>query len=255
MGNLDDTAIIPNPKQRGSNVLDCRPQTGKCPLDCNQCFYNRPGAYYEDIDRARILDVEEVSPGQIVRVNCGHDSNLQRPLVVSVASKYPDRFFNTSIAHLDFPGPVVFTSNRKEEEGPGVLPDHWNYQLPPNLMFVRLRVSASNIHHIDKAVAEWTQVQVPIVLTFMAYYEDDAVPTRVCEDLIGINDIGECYIWKKRHINSYYCPTPAFIKAVMQRYQSNRLVTMCGTLLSNFCTDCRNCETYYWQTKKRLEGS
>ena len=53
-----------NPKQEGTNIFDCKPQTGKCPLNCNQCFYNREGAFYVDIHKPHMPSVEEVGEGR-----------------------------------------------------------------------------------------------------------------------------------------------------------------------------------------------
>jgi hypothetical protein len=64
----------------------------------------------------------------------------------------------------------------------------------------------------------------------------------------------ECYAWKVRHMNSYWCPTPAFMRKVLDRYNDNRLVSMCGSIDTPYCRACRNCETYYWQTLKRLRN-
>lgn len=226
-----------NPKQEGSNLYDCRVQTGKCPNGCNQCFYNRPDAYYEDIEKEhyphRRLEIDKDS---IVRMNCGHDSNCQRELVIAQARTYKNVFFNTSIPKFDFPGPVVWTANPKEEESILHVP------LPDNLMFVRLRVSATNLMPIE----HWLRYhkQTPVVLTFMAYYDGNP-PDK------------ENYTWKKRHINSYWCPTPDFMRKTLAAMKviGGRLVTMCGTLDSPWCRDCRNCETYYWQTIKHMNNT
>ena len=227
-----------NPKHEGSNLYDCRVQTGPCPNNCNQCFYNRPNAYYEDIEQPH-APLSEAKNG-IIRMNCGHDSNIERERVIEEAKKYPNVFFNTSIAKFDFPGPVVFTANPKEEN-PVTLVE------APNLMFVRMRVSSTNLYHIKQAVHWYTQGvggrgRTPIVLTFMAYYN--------CEPSNKIN-----YVWKKRHINSYWCPTPAFMREVLARMKKvgGRLVTMCGTPTSSWCKDCRNCETYYHQTVRYMK--
>jgi len=172
-----------------------------------------------------------------VRMNCGHDSNIERERVIDEAKKYENIFFNTSIPKFDFPGPVVWTANPKEEEP--VLQG----SLPPNVMFTRLRVSATNLHHINDACQYYADEQgAPIVLTFMAYYDGDP-PDK------------ENYVWKKRHINSYWCPTPEFMRRVLMEMKrvGGRLVTMCGTPTSNWCRDCRNCETYYWQTVKHMK--
>ena len=204
-----------NPKQEGTSYFDCIPQTGPCPIGCNQCFYNRPGAYYVPIDQLPLVPTpEEVGDG-IVRMNCGNDSNNQRDLVIATAQRYQRYFFNTSIPSFDFPGPVVLTANPKEEDEARYAWPVWHDGLVlagPNLMFVRLRVSATNLGHMDKAVAAWTAAQVPVVITFMAYYDHEP---QVPPDLIFR---GQCYEWRVRHINSYWCPTKDFMRWVMWRY-------------------------------------
>jgi len=239
-----------NPKQEGTPFFDCIPQIGPCPINCNQCFYNRPGAYYVPIDKPHVPTPEEVGDG-IVRMNCGNDSNNQRDLAIEAAQKYKRFFFNTSIPRFDFPAPVVLTANPKEEH-PAALPcwhgETW-YAPAENLMFVRLRTSATNLALVDQAVAAWTAAQVPVVITFMAYY--DGEPPEVPAE---VGFMHPAYEWRVRHINSYWCPTKQFMRFVMQRYRGNRLVSMCSSIDSAYCRDCRNCETYYLQTMKRLRG-
>jgi hypothetical protein len=250
--------MIRNPKQEGSNLFDCIPQVGPCPNNCNQCFYNRPGVFYVDINKPSIPTPDEVGNG-IIRMNCGHDSNIQRDLVISAAAQYKYSFFNTSIPKFDFPGPVVLTANPKEEISSYFIPKI--QIIPNNLMFVRLRVSASNLELIEIAVRLWTAKQIPVVLTFMSYYENEAlshVMSRIdWKTLHEFNtaEIEHYYVWKVRHINSYYCPTKEFIVYVLNRMKKvgGRLVTVCGSLESNYCKDCRNCETYYWQTIKHMK--
>ena len=240
-----------NPKQEGTPFFDCIPQIGPCPIGCNQCFYNRPGAYYVPIDQPHVPTPEEVGDG-IVRMNCGNDSNNQRDLVIETAKRYQRYFFNTSIPRFDFPGPVVLTANPKEEQEaryamPNRHGDNWRSPAA-NLMFVRLRTSATNLALVDQAVAAWTAAQVPVVITFMAYYDHEP---RVPADLIFK---GSCYEWRVRHINSYWCPTKEFMRWVMSRYAGNRLVSMCSSINSAYCRDCRNCESHYLQTIKRMKG-
>jgi len=245
------SALKRNPKQEGTPFFDCIPQIGPCPIGCNQCFYNRPGAYYVPIDRPHVPTPEEVGDG-IVRMNCGNDSNNQRDLVIEAARQYRRYFFNTSIPRFDFPGPIVLTANPKEEqEGSYAMPnwygDDW-HSPAANLMFVRLRTSATNLRLVNQAVAAWTAAQVPVVITFMAYYDHEP---QVPADLLFK---GECYQWRVRHINSYWCPTKEFMRWVMSRYAGNRLVSMCSSIDSAYCRDCRNCESHYLQTIKRLKG-
>jgi len=231
-----------NPKQEGSELFDCIPQEGKCSIGCNQCFFNRPGAFYTEVPS--VPTPEEVGDG-VVRMNTGNDSNNQRDLVIETAQQYKHAFYNTSLPRFDFPGPVVFTANGREEK-----PAHLIDPVPDNVMFVRLRVSGTNIPHIDAAVDHYTLAHVPVVLTFMAYY--DQAPNVTRTELWLPTE--ECYVWKVRHINSYWCPTPEFMRAVLDRYYGNRFVSMCGSIDTPYCRACRNCETYYYQTAKRLRG-
>jgi hypothetical protein len=254
-----------NPKQDKSVLFDCRPQTGTCPNNCSQCFYNRPDAYYQDIHQPSIPTPEEVGDG-IVRMNCGHDSNIERELVIETAKQYKHYFFNTSIPNLDFPGPVVLTANPREEEGESCyLPSYESYDEDgdsyDNLMFVRLRVSPTNLYWIEDVIRSWTCFNIPVVLTFMAYYDDIPPGTKPKTDSPGyfLEDKSEfkqvAYTWQKRHINSYYCATSEFMQYVTRRMKriGGRLVTKCGTVDSRYCKDCQNCSTYYWQTRKHLQ--
>ena len=224
-------------------------------MGCNQCFHNRPGAFYVPIDQPHIPTPEEVGDG-IVRMNCGHDSNIQREKVIDVAETYTQFFFNTSIPRFSFPGPVVLTANPKEEEKARyAYPDfhHGDWYSPAkNLMFVRFRTSATNLELVDQAVTAWTAARVPCVITFMSYY--DKMPQVSAEVLVGVGPPEKCYEWRVRHINSYYCPTKDFQRFVMARYQNNRLVSMCSSINSAYCRDCRNCETHYLQVMKHLRG-
>lgn len=221
-------------------------------MNCNQCFFNRLGAYYVPLDELPLIPDPADVGDDIVRMNCGHDSNIDFDNVVAVASQYKHVFFNTAILKLShFPGPVVYTANPKEEERPILLAPP-----PKNLMFVRLRTSGTNLQLIDEAVEHYTNWRVPVVITMMAYYDQTpSIDGRVVSQFAaGDLTTDDCYEWKVRHINSYWCPTPAFMAAVMARYGGNRLVTLCGSLGSYYCRDCRNCETRYIQTLKYMRG-
>jgi len=286
-----------NPKQVGSILHDCRPQTGLCPNDCNQCFYNRidscyacdgkgrreivsrgapydgpcpdcngtgrKSAFYKDINQPSIPSPETVGE-DIVRMNCGHDSNLQRDVVIETAQKYKNFFFNTSMPNLNFPGPVVLTINPNEED---------DYYTPSqfvgetaNLMFVRFRVSPTNLHMLEEAVQRWSACHISVVLTFMAYYNaappgtmminlPDNPQCYVLEDQSGFS--GMAYTWQKRLVNSYYCATEDYMQYVTKRMKriGGREVTRCGKSLSRYCRDCQNCSSYYYQTTKHLQES
>jgi len=256
-----------NPKQAGSRLWSCRPQTGPCPNNCNQCFYNRPGAFYSDMNQPDVPMPEEVGDG-IVRMNAGHDSNIEKDEVLRFAEIYPHVFFNTSIPDFEFPGPVVFTANAKEEEpawcpivnrrGKTRVVPARQIQFYDRLMFVRLRVSPMNLEYIENAVACWTAARVPVVLTFMAYYDQDPPGLLKMGDDFHWED-GEgkgymAYTWRKRTLNSYYCATSEWIRQVTLRMKKygGRNVTICGTYDDAKCSVCRNCETFYWQTMRHM---
>jgi hypothetical protein len=223
-----------NPKLAGSGVYDCKPQKGPCPMGCNQCFYNRPGAFYFPIEEDKFPNFFEIGEKGIVRVNSGHDSNLQREYVIESTKKYPRKFYNTSIPRFDFPDPVVFTANRYEEE-PAYLPQNFVWACLENIMAIRLRVSSTNLSLIDPAVKEWTKVGIPVVLTFMAYYSQEPAAK-------------EKYDWKVRHINSYWCPKESFMVDVLKREKEigGDLVYACG-LETGYCKNCHNCSNLYYK--------
>jgi len=226
-----------NPKQEGTNLFDCIPQTGPCPNNCNQCFYNH--GFYLPISRTHFPT--NVGDG-IVRVNSGHDSNFARAHVIKSTEQYPRRFFNTAIPSFDFPDPVVFTANSKEEKQ-AWLPNQACYgpEYKYKLMFVRLRVSSTNLYHIIQAAEAWGIAEVPVVLTFMRYRD-------------FANQDPAAYIQKKSINNVYWCPSQRFMELTLEYVRKfNPKIKMCGTLTSSFCKDCLNCEKYYHEAKKRMK--
>lgn len=227
-----------NSKQVGTNLYDCKPQVNLCHKDCNQCFYNHMGEEHNDVVNQIIPDPKTVGDG-IVRVNALHDSNIGRDLVIKTALMYDKFFFNTSIPLFDFPGPVVFTANSKEEEPPSLL-----RKMPENLMFVRLRTSVTNIDYVANAVSHYTRYGVPVVITFMRYYK---LPEN-------FNSQNIYYDYNIFIDNRSWCPTRYFKKNTMLRMKnlSGRLVSMCGSFDSNYCRDCMNCEGYYYITMKHM---
>ena len=91
---------------------------------------------------------------------------------------------------------------------------------------------------------------MPVVITFMSYYDHE--PKAPAPLLANLREAA--YTWRVRHINSYWCPTKAFMRFVMDCYKSNRLVSMCGSIDTPYCRACHNCETRYHQTVKQLRG-
>lgn len=216
-----------NPKMAGSNVIDCIPQTGECPIGCEECFYNG-GRFYRTLNEPLMPTLEEAK-GKIVRVNSGHDSNVQRKLVMESTKKYEHKFYNTALPNFDFPAPVVFTCNGKKL----LLVEK---QLE-KLMFVRVRTAIFNLEEVDRAVEHYLDKHgIPVVLTFMRYYNGSKIPA----------DFKRFFVFKKHILNSYFCHTVEAHLKVLERYKG-RGVRMCGTPVSSFCVDCKNCELLYWR--------
>ncbi len=228
-----------NPKQDGSRLFDCVPQHGPCPNNCNQCYYNI--CFYAGHE-PWVPEPRDVAGG-IVRMNSGHDSNLEKDLVLETAKMYEDVFFNTSMERLSFPGPVVLTANPSEEC------ERLSHQPPPtskcrSLMFVRFRTSATNLDWVLKQADKWTDQRVPVVLTLMQYMNKDDVPK-------GFEDF---YEQKISIINEWWRPTKKLWVRIQSRpeFHYNRLIQTCGSSESKMCCDCGLCECYYRITKKRL---
>jgi len=241
-------AYIENPKTKGSGILCAIPQKTKCPMKCKGCFYQSGRGYLEPLVEhlPNLPDPKWANDnGYIVRMNDGNDSNVEREKVIEAASKYKDVFYNTAIAKLDFPGPVVLTVN------PGALTDTSFLKVKPekNLMFVRFRTNLWNTPLCEDVVKYYTSKGVPVVLTFMAY--DD------------LNDIPEGarfnYPLQERTTNTYYAISHAAWELIMMHWKDNPLVYSCGRYGcvrwkggQTGCEYCGNCLREYYRTKLRM---
>jgi hypothetical protein len=173
----------------------------------------------------------EESENQIVRVNSGHDSNINRDMVIDSTKQYKHKFYNTSLPNFDFPAPVVFTCNGRE-----LLLVNKGLE---NVMFVRIRTSMFNLDDVDKAVQHYlVKHKVPVVLTFMRYYSEGEIPA----------EYRKWFVHKKHILNSYWCHTTEAHVKILERYKGLG-VRMCGTLVSSMCVDCGNCELLYWRKR------
>jgi len=233
-----------NPKMHGSGMLAAIPQTGQCPNNCPDCFFQDGRSYLEPLDEnlPNMPPLEDCQ-SRVVRVNDGNDSNVKRDEVIAATAQYPMKFYNTAISKLDFPGPVVLTVN------PGKLTGKRFYRLgfiPDNLMFIRIRTNTWNIEDVvDPAVEYYTRRAVPVVLTFMAYFTQPIPPDRSSD-----------YITRKRTLNSYCAITTAAWERVMDRYKHNERVYSCGKIEgekgSTSCRLCGNCLREYFSTIIRI---
>jgi len=230
-----------NPKTKGSGVITCIPQIGRCPHECSDCFFQSGRSYLEPLENnLPHIPPLKLSEDRIVRMNDGNDSNVDRELVEKTARQFKNYFFNTSVNYeLDkFSAPVVLTINPSNSTD-------INFQkvepIPQNLMFVRFRTNMWNVGLLDKAVLYYSKKEIPIVITFMAYYSDN-IP----------KEYKSSYIWKKRTLNSYWVLRIDEINRIMETYKENQYVYSCGIKGQHSCKFCGNCIREYYNTKERM---
>ena len=235
---------IENPKTKGSGILCCIPQKGVCPVGCKDCFFQAGRSYLEPLaDNLPNMPDLEKTDGCVVRVNDGNDSNNQPKAVMDATRKYPQRFYNTSIPRdlEEFDAPVVLTVNPAErtDESAALL-----NPIPPNLMFVRVRTNTWNLSLVDRVVEHYSDRDIPIILTFMAYYST------------GVRKGYESdYTYRRRTLNSYWVITSEAWDRVMARYKGNKWVYGCGKDANTFaCSRCGNCLREYFATMCRISG-
>ena len=115
-------------------------------------------------------------------------------------------------------------------------------------MFVRIRVNTWNLKRVvAPAVKYYTDNGIPVVLTFMAYFETP-IPEKHKKN----------YIFRKRTINDYWAITTSAWKRIMGQYADNILVYSCGKiegeLGSTKCKRCGNCVREYHNSKERMRN-
>jgi hypothetical protein len=238
-----------NPKTQGSGIICCIPQSGRCPNNCKDCFFQSGRSYLEPLEQnLPNIPTEEQAAGRIVRVNDGNDSSIDPATVIMATRHFKHKFYNTAINSpglARFPGPVVLTVN------PGEMTDREIYHanISKNLMMVRVRTNTWNMNVVDKAIDYYTlrDNPVPVILTFMAYHGPQPL----------MND--DDYVLRKRTMNSYWAITSKAWKTIMEYYGDNHLVYSCGKEGEGGATGCRfcgNCLREYFATMERMrEGA
>lgn len=235
-----------NPKTKGSGIICCIPQTGICPMKCDDCFFQSGRSYLEPLVESlpNMPTIEEVGD-RVVRVNDGNDSNNNQELVIKSTRIYPRRFYNTSMPHNleKFDAPVILTVN------PGKMTDtgaHLLSLVPKNLMFVRVRTNTWNLDLVEKIINYYSIREVPIVLTFMAYFTGDIPKNH-----------GKNYIFRKRTLNSYNAITTQAWEKIMDLFKYNKWVYSCGKIEGekgvSSCRHCGNCLREYFATMERIK--
>ena len=232
-----------NLKLEGSGIITCIPQTGRCPFNCADCFFQGGRSYLEPLEEnLPHIPTVEMAKGRVVRMNDGNDSNNQRELVEEVASQYDDYYFHTSIPKDlgGFSGPVLLTVNPGDKTDKNF---HRLEDVPPNLMGVFLRTNVWNWDGVViPAVAYYTKRNVPVILVWMAYYE-----TPIPEGYRGY------YEKRRRTMNEYVCIKPE-MREYMERdgFMHAPLVYSCGHKDTHSCARCGVCLREYYATKERM---
>lgn len=234
---------IENPKTKGSGVICCIPQKGTCPVGCEDCFFQSGRSFLEPLDEhTPNMPLDEQAVGRVVRVNDGNDSNHQRELVLRETSRYPQRFYNTSIPRdlAGFNAPVVLTVN------PGRMTDERAHLLeapPSNLMFVRFRANTWNTALLRTVVQHYAiEREVPVVVTFMAYFTTP-IP----------DDHQRFYTFRQRTLNQYWVITQDGWDLVVEPYVDESYVYTCGkNATTHACARCGHCLREYYATRERM---
>ena len=227
--------MMNNPKLEGSNIIDCIPQSGECPLKCQECYYNG-GRFYRPLT-PQIPTLEEVK-GKIVRVNSGHDSNLEFEKVITTTRDYPDKYYNTSIPNLRFNAPTMLTINGRDTDQTFIHPSDCQGNRD-DLMAIRFRVNTWNIPLCMNAAEYWKPTI--LLLTDMRYYNRENVKKP------------EDYEWRKAILNSYFCLKSENLEKILKIFSHYSNVFWCGNSFnhSHYCRDCRLCEIFYAKAKLR----
>ena len=194
----------------------------------------------------------EEAKNKVVRVNDGNDSCVKIDLVMEAVKDFPMKFYNTSICSYPkiekFDAPFVLTVN------PGNMTDSdWHklfvgyHECGKKLMFVRFRTNMWNLSALDEAINYYTHFEIPVVLTFMAYYSEDSIPEQY----------RKYYVYRKRTLNSYWAITTAGLDMVMSKYKYNSFVYSCGRvegeLGTTCCKRCGNCLREYFNAIEKMK--
>lgn len=234
-------SYIENPKTKDSGIICCIPQEGTCPMRCADCYFQSGRSYLEPLEEnLPNMPPAELAVNRVVRVNDGNDSSNNRQLVIEATQIYKHKFYNTSVPNglAVFDAPVVLTVN------PGPMTNHDAHLIDPpiQLMFVRFRANTWNLLLADTVIRYYTELDIPVVMTFMAYYDTD-IPLPFRDD----------YARRRRTTNEYYAITKEAFDRVMHPYIDNPLVHSCGKeTVTTLCKYCGNCLREYYNTLVRM---
>ena len=232
-----------NPKTKGSGIIACIPQKNLCPNNCPDCFFQSGRSYLEPLsDNLPNMPGGVQAEGRVVRVNDGNDSSNEFETVLNKTRQYKWKFYNTIKPDnlKRFKAPVVLTVN------PGAMTDTSFHKIedpPDNLMFVRFRTNTWNLSLLDEAVEWYSERNIPIILTFMAYHKADSIPPLSAGS----------YSYRDRTVNKYYAINAKIYRMIMAVYTDNKFVYSCGREgIASECRFCGNCLREFFATKERM---
>lgn len=248
---------IENPKTKGSGIYCAIPHEETCKVGCKDCFFTNGRSYLEPLsENLPNMPDREIQFHNVIRVNDGHDSSMNIVNVIEKSSKYLLKFYNTCFMHLidKFDDPVVLTVNAAEMTDNSFLTilDSFN-QVPKNLMMVRVRVNTWNLEVVRNAVQYYGDLEIPIILTFLAY--DKTV------DEMPLMYQNQHYIKRVRTINEYYAITTQSWRHIMNYWKDTKYekwVYSCGKIEGEHgttaCLRCGNCVREYHNTMERMRN-
>lgn len=232
-------SYIENPKTKGSGIICCIPQTGRCPNNCPDCFYQSGRSYLEPLeDNLPNIPPKELTHGRVVRVNDGHDSAFDINRVLEVTDQFEDKFFNTSSPF----GPDLLKWATVVTVNPGEITDsYFNQVTSPYLMYVRARANLWNLELLEKIIDFYAlKRSISVIITWMNYHTADSIPV----------EYRRFYDVKTHVTNAYYSPTAEGLRL------ADYLFTVPGVYeCGKQCKDCGNCLREYFAWKEKYHWS
>ena len=226
-----------NPKTKGSGIICCIPQTGRCPNNCSDCFYQSGRSYLEPLEDnlPNIPPVEETY-ARVVRVNDGHDSSFDIERVLATTAQFKDKFYNTSspFAPDKLQGPTVLTVN------PGGMTDKdFHHCTSPFIMFVRARANLWNLQLIENIIDFYAlKRSMAVIITWMNYTTVQAIP-----------EAWRAFYGPLTHVQNEYLSVRPENRWLLDYLFTNPNVYECG----KHCKDCGNCIREYYKWKVRYQ--
>jgi hypothetical protein len=235
---------VENPKTYGSGIYCAIPQDYQhCKRGCADCFYQNGRSYLEPLEHnLPNVPPHSIIDNYVIRVNDGLDSGQDIDRVIEKTWMYPDKFYNTAdpgaVVKLQTKGegPVVLTINPGDMTDRSFVPYSEDLK---DLMFVRFRANMWNRKLLAQAVADWCGNGVPLVITYMRYYDEESIP----------------FIYHRNYLKKEHILNPSWgidefgWHAISVPHKNNPLVSTCGLNANTHqCRYCGVCLREYWRS-------